>query len=574
LARAHPLIPCANQIQLPLLLEDVRAGKLVIPDFQRDFVWTRKQIEELINSIINRYFIGTILLLESPTFNLRFAPRIVRGVEADPKKHASIKYVLDGQQRITSLYYAFNEPNLPLRDDSLPTRFYLNLNTCQEVVGVESVDDLLRRLYPDKEARKMLKKFSELLSQSTGIDIERYPTMGRFGSPEALDRYLTSQATGLQSETRDELNRLLQSVLDYEVAVVTLPYDTPDDEIVSTFERINRLGTRLDIFDLAVARYYPLGIRLNELKKKLEAGSNSKEFLEYLDPDAILKEMALAKGMEPKNKNLLGLVDVKGERSKAQAEFYSRWEAAVQYLQKAILRMRNVYGAERIRAKKNRIPLIPYTSMAVPLACVIQQADSHGSTKALYDKIDLWYWTAVLTGRYARSSETQAYADFKAMVSWLDDDEAKIDIAADVSNVISEMRKASRTSALAKAFYNLLILNGSKDFITGQPVKLEDCEVDHVFPVSKYPSSAKNIFGLSVIHKETNRKKSGKLPSEFLKTCLESHGGDKSSLLATLRSHFISSDGFEAMEQNDLDAFLAAREAAFQKAVEGKVLKR
>ena len=71
--------------------------------------------------------------------------------------------------------------------------------------------------------------------------------------------------------------------------------------------------------------------------------------------------------------------------------------------------------------------------------------------------------------------------------------------------------------------------------------------MDHVFPSSKYPDGAKNIFNLSITHKDTNRKKSGKLPSEFLKICLESHGGDKSSLLATLRSHCISPDGLNQL---------------------------
>jgi hypothetical protein len=236
--------------------------------------------------------------------------------------------------------------------------------------------------------------------------------------------------------------------------------------------------------------------------------------------------------------------------------------------------MREVYGAERIRAKKNRIPLIPYTSMAVPLACVIEAAESRGAAKSRFDKIDLWYWTAVFSGRYSHAVESQAYADYKAILTWLDDDDAKLDLAADVNNVVSEMRTASRTSALAKAFYNLLILNGLKDFVTGQPVKLEDCEVDHVFPAAKYPDGAKNIFNLSIIHKDTNRQKSGKLPSEFLKICLDSHAGDKASLLATFQSHFVPAEGVKAMEENNLDAFLAARAIAFQKVLETKVLTR
>lgn len=557
--------------KLASLLEDVRTGKLVIPDFQRDFVWTKKQVEDLLNSVVNRYFIGTLLLLESPTSNLRFAPRLIPGADADPKSHPSISYVLDGQQRLTSLFYAFLEPAVPLQDEALPTRFFLNLDGCQEVVGVQKIEDLLRKLHP-KEERRLLEKIREVLVQSTGIDIGRYPSMACFRSAETLTAYLNTNGSKLEPGKRDELNRLLQSILDYEVAVVTLPHDTPDDEIVSTFERINRLGTRLGIFDLAVARYYPIGIRLNELKQNIEC--DAPEILEVVEPEALLRVMALSNGMEPKNQNLLGLVDLHHDRNKAQAEFYSRWDAARQCLQKATTRMKTVYGAVRLRAKKNRIALIPYTSLAVPLAAMIRDAESLGGKKALYDKIDRWYWTAVFTGRYVHAVESQSYADFKAVAAWLRNDEAKPDLAADIGSVISEARKASRTSALAKAFYNLIILNGATDFINGQPVKLEECEVDHVFPASKYPAGAKSIFNLSVIHKDTNRKKSDKSPVEFLEACLESHGGNSPSLATTLRAHFITSDGINALETNNLDAFLAAREAALQAALAERVLTR
>jgi len=69
-----------KQVNLFELLDDVRKGLIVIPDFQRDFIWDLKQIEELLNSVINGYFIGSILLLESSLNNQRFAPRLIRGV--------------------------------------------------------------------------------------------------------------------------------------------------------------------------------------------------------------------------------------------------------------------------------------------------------------------------------------------------------------------------------------------------------------------------------------------------------------------------------------------------------------
>jgi len=95
-----------KQVPLMDLLNDASNGTVVIPDFQRDFVWKTKQIEELLNSIINNYFIGSLLLLESSIDNLRFAPRLIRGVDPNVSslsKQSNLKYVLDGQQRITDL---------------------------------------------------------------------------------------------------------------------------------------------------------------------------------------------------------------------------------------------------------------------------------------------------------------------------------------------------------------------------------------------------------------------------------------------------------------------------------------
>src|SRR6266516_3959919 len=111
-----------KQFKLMDLLEEVTAGNIVIPDFQRDFVWERNQIEELLSSVLNGYFVGTILLLESPAATPQFAPRHVFGAPKASPRGETFKYILDGQQRITSLYYAFYEPELELPDDVSATR--------------------------------------------------------------------------------------------------------------------------------------------------------------------------------------------------------------------------------------------------------------------------------------------------------------------------------------------------------------------------------------------------------------------------------------------------------------------
>ena len=138
-----------KQVQMMDLLNNAASGAVVLPDFQRDFVWKTKQIEELLNSVINNYFIGSILLLESSVENLRFAPRLIRGVDQNitgAQKPITLKYVLDGQQRVTSLFYSFFEPNVALSDETgAVCKFYIRPDT-MDVFGLKDPEDIARRL--------------------------------------------------------------------------------------------------------------------------------------------------------------------------------------------------------------------------------------------------------------------------------------------------------------------------------------------------------------------------------------------------------------------------------------------
>lgn len=81
----------------------------MIPEFQRSFVWGREDIEELLVSILQGYFIGTFLMLDTRADESLFPFRVVEGLEqlnprASPYHHETIRLVLDGQQRVTSLF--------------------------------------------------------------------------------------------------------------------------------------------------------------------------------------------------------------------------------------------------------------------------------------------------------------------------------------------------------------------------------------------------------------------------------------------------------------------------------------
>ncbi len=93
-----------NPRSLKELLGQINSGESVLPDFQRDFVWDPNETQELIVSIANNYPAGSLLRVRN-TQNL-FAYREFQGAPALNSRRPTY-LVLDGQQRLTSLYQAF-----------------------------------------------------------------------------------------------------------------------------------------------------------------------------------------------------------------------------------------------------------------------------------------------------------------------------------------------------------------------------------------------------------------------------------------------------------------------------------
>ena len=90
-------------------------GKLVLPVFQRNFVWARDEITALLVSILQGHYIGSLLLLNIDSEAVPFAHRVLQGVELNGNAAHPHAMILDGQQRLTSLHYAFAAPDIPLR---------------------------------------------------------------------------------------------------------------------------------------------------------------------------------------------------------------------------------------------------------------------------------------------------------------------------------------------------------------------------------------------------------------------------------------------------------------------------
>jgi len=114
------------------LVDKSQRHEYQVPEFQRDLVWGPEQVRELLVSLVQGHYAGALLVLEFDPTNPPFAHREIYGAGPLPSPPTSTKAysVLDGQQRISAVYYAFQHPGLPLPPSSKkrPYRFFLKLD--------------------------------------------------------------------------------------------------------------------------------------------------------------------------------------------------------------------------------------------------------------------------------------------------------------------------------------------------------------------------------------------------------------------------------------------------------------
>lgn len=99
-----------NDRQLTDLMKTVDSGAAQLPDFQRGWVWDDGRIKALILSVIHNFPVGAAMFLEYGNESIHFKHKPIEGSPADPATEPD-ELILDGQQRLTSLYNALYSKN-------------------------------------------------------------------------------------------------------------------------------------------------------------------------------------------------------------------------------------------------------------------------------------------------------------------------------------------------------------------------------------------------------------------------------------------------------------------------------
>lgn len=561
------------------VVKDIENGKLVLPDFQRDFVWPTKQVGKLMESILNGYYINTLLTLpvSNGGDNVPFPPRSVSGISGLDTAN-NMEMVLDGQQRITSIYYALTAPELSLDNTKYPQLFCLKFS---KVVNGELGENAITWRRRDwGSSQKLIDNDYDVQMEKDLVPFTVFQSSDEFNEWRwGLEDYAEEH----DNVTRDEVRKFDRNTgvfRGYDIPIIEMDADTLDSTVVQTFERINTQGLDLGVFDILTARLYPHEINLRGLWEdtvgqysRIETYTNSDGTKRVRE--RILKTLALYRGEECKDASL---------RELEPDNFESDWKTAASIMDRALEKAKSTeLGGLGVTEKYG----FPYGSILAPLANLIYLAEEEGSypNQDGLEKIRRWYWASVFSRRYSGSSDTTSYQDYNEIKEWISGTREELPEAITEGQNLIPIELDLETTTRGGPYdgvMSLLVLNGAKDFGTFESINVHQVDDHHIFPNAQLKSglngsgygktNRNKILNRTIIQYRNNRFKYGDdLPGTYILEMIEQHPRGREGVKDLLEDHFINQDGFQALLNNDYESFCEARKEAIRNAIEEKV---
>ena len=592
-----------DHISLNTLINHLREGRFVIPDFQRDFEWKSLDIRELMRSIFLDYYIGSLLLWKGKAENFdALSCESVYGYEGNGKPEY---IVLDGQQRLTAIYYAFLAPDVPLPNRKSRFFYFVQVDKLMreeydEAFGCEQQIPRWTKVLANKEAQFAEHLFPFSIIGATGWElpnwVQGYETYWKTKVTEAEiagNKEATNQARNHCTNART-FGELLQGITSqYQISYIELDKDLKLDKVCDIFTQINSRGIRLDVFDLVNAMLKPKGVQLKKMWRdaapRLDEVETPKMNVYILQVMSILRQgycspMYLYFLLPGQEKSVR---DPDGTRRKDIlipniADFESRWNAAVDALEDAIkvLKHPQEYGA----VSSN---FLPYVSILPVFAALRAHSKTLPAPRQLdaRRKLRHWYWASVFNNRYSGSVESTSSRDFLDLKAWFDDDMAEPPLIAEFAQRFRnlELRKVTKRGAsVYNGVFNLLVLQGARDWMTGDVPQHGDLDDHHIVPASWCKENITGGLGNSILNRtpltaDTNRNViKARLPNEYLPELIAQSG--EATVRGILESHFISPAAFDILLRpqfgpEDFESFIAERQRTLQDAIENLLIK-
>lgn len=524
------------------LFVEIDTGQIKLPMFQREFVWEKEQSAKLIDSILKGFPIGTFIFWKTKE-ELRSYKEVGNHKLPDTPKGDYAQYILDGQQRITSLYAIRKGIRITKDGKEVDYRdIFINLDydpdTDEQIVVTEKVDG------------KSFVSVHDVLSKSMGTF---YKTLG------------SSQA--------DQVDAYKNKLTTYDFSTITIK-DYPIEVACEVFSRINTGGKALTVFEIMVAKTYD-ETRQFDLAEKFEllrdGSDEDKECLTAAKfetvPESIIMQCVAA-------------IILKAVRSRDILKirrdlFIDTWEPMKASLFTAI---------DFIRCEL-RVPvsqLVPYPALLVPLTYFFNKTGNKKPTNEQVRLLEQFFYWVGLNLRYSSSTESKLAEDFNKMDSIVKGEmpsysRAELKVS---SGTIAETW-FSAGNAYCKAILCLLAYQQPKSFDTSGLVILDNSNLKiassrnyhHFFPKAYLAGTDTDhepnlIANITLIDGYSNKHRIGKkAPSKYIKAFSK----DNKSISTALQTHLIEDIDAFGVSTDDYGTFIDQRAQAIALALNVKL---
>lgn len=515
-------LPEPQSVTFPSLFDQIRNGTIKIPQFQRDFVWTKAMSARLLDSVIKGYPIGTFILWSTQE-RLR-SIRNLGGIDLpDTPPGNAVKYVLDGQQRLTSLFVTLNGLKIYREEhDDDYSQMWLDLDATEE-------DDLVLLDVREKSEASFI-QLQDLLH-------------GEFD-------YLASFPKAAQQRIKLYKNRIES----YQFSAVQIT-DAPIDVATEIFTRLNVGGKPLTPFEIMVAKTYD-PVAGFDLAERFQVLIEELQKIEYetIPESNLLQTVAVFLGKDARKKTILRL---------GKNQVIETWPLVVDGVRHAIDYFRSAYGIPASR-------LLPYPALIIPFAYFFYRHKRNPSgNRAKY--LEDFFWRISLSGRYSQGLEGRVVQDIARIDHILDNKKPSYDWAVDVSpGFIEENGYFSTGRSFIKAILCLMAKKGPRSFDNNVPVRLDNDwlkqanskNYHHFFPKSLLKKSgvddrrSNHIANITLVDDYLNKRV---IMAQAPGTYIRKFAKENEHLERTLATHLIGKPEQFGIWDNDYDKFFAKR---------------
>ncbi|MBK8916272.1 MAG: DUF262 domain-containing protein [Phycisphaerales bacterium] len=540
-----------NPVSLEALLRQCGDGKIQLPDFQRSWVWAEDRILSLIASVSCAFPIGALMTLESNSGATIFARRPVQGAHSGANDISPTELLLDGQQRMTSLYQSCMRrevvETITPKNKLVRRWFYIDIMKSL-AVGADRDD----AIFTVPEDRRIKTNFDKDILLDLAESVREYeqlmfPLNRVFDWDEWQESFGDHWIAKGDAPKRDVFKRFKNEVLNnfksYHVPVITLAHDTSHEAVCLVFEKVNTGGKPLDAFELLTAMYAARGHKLRDDWLGADGKKGLQTRLAEFGRAADQSVGVLAKVASTDVLQAIALLFTKRVRAEKEAAGVSEHDLpAVRATRQSLLdlpleeylRYRDAVENGFKRAAKflrqqciHRVLDLPYQTQLVSLAAIFAEMGEAAEHAGQLAKIARWYWCGIFGELYGGAVESRFAKDVVEVPAWLAGGPEPTTVRDGVFRADRLLTMRTRLSAAYKGIHALLMREGAQDFRTGQGYDLtvffdEGVDIHHIFPQDWCEKRKINekIYD-SVINKtplsyRTNRIIGGIAPSEYL----------------------------------------------------------